>query len=376
MKLNVDLSSLWTKVNEMGAEITDFDIGVVWKDSDIEFDDELESGVDIDILDLSSEAGILSVKGRQVILFIPDHTFRIEKALINGADGNKFHIADCQKLDEMRRKNRFKERYKITNNLSGNFPIYGDSNYKGRLEGETQLNVCKWCLSQLNYQGAANVSSKERDAIVERFSIEEFFKSYSSLFRKLPKQYVELAKKGYSEDWRAVSSKVRKKADYVCQYCSVDLKSAKRLLHVHHRNGDKSDNSTDNLIALCADCHRKEPFHGHMFVKHEDMVKINQLRNDQAVYAQCDWNTVKRKADLSLQGVLDHCEKGGYTAPEVGYHLKTKNHLDALILELAWPKRKFGIVLSEPVEVDDWTILSLKEALEFFGKRSKRKRKR
>ena len=97
MKLNVDLSPLWTKVNEMGAEITDFDIGVVWKDSDIEFDDELESGVDIDILDLSSEAGILSVKGRQVILFIPDHTFRVEKALINGGDGNKFHIADCQK---------------------------------------------------------------------------------------------------------------------------------------------------------------------------------------------------------------------------------------------------------------------------------------
>ncbi|QFT39834.1 HNH endonuclease [Vibrio coralliilyticus] len=375
MKLDVDLSPLWAKVQEMGAEATDFDIGVVWQDGDIEFDDELESGVEIDILDLSSEAGLLSVKGRQVILFIPDHTFRIEKVLNDGAAGNKFHIADCQKLDEMRRKNRFEQRYKITNNLSGSFPIYGDSNYKGRLEGEAQLNVCKYCLSQLNYQGAANVSSRERDTIVNRFSIEEFFKTYSSLFRKLPKQYVELAKKGYAENWGNISSEVRKKAGYVCQYCSVDLKSAKRLLHVHHRNGEKSDNSPDNLIALCADCHRKEPFHGHMFVKHEDMVKINQLRNEQAVYALCDWDTVKRKADLSLQGVLDHCEKGGYTAPEVSYQLTTNNHLAPVVMELAWPKRKLGVALSDPVEVEGWTILSLKEALIYFGKRSSRKLK-
>ncbi len=370
MKLNVDLSSLWDKVNEMGAEVTDFDIGVVWKNSDIEFDDELESGVSIDIRDLSSEAGVLSVKGRQVILFIPDHSFRVEKALFNGADGNKFHIADCQKLDEMRRKNSFDQRYKITNNFSGNFPIYGNSKLNGLIEGEARLNVCKLCLNQLNYQGSANVSSIERNAIVERFSIEEFFTTYSSLFRKLPKQYIDLAKKGYSKDWDIISENIRKKTMYVCQYCSVDLKSAKRLLHVHHRNRDKSDNSPDNLIALCADCHRKEPFHGHMFIKYEDMIKINHLRSEQEVYNTNDWYTVKRKADLSLHGILDHCEKGGFTPPEIGYKLNTQKIIPPLILELAWPIRKLGVVLSNPIEVEGWTILSLREALDYFGQKA------
>ncbi|WP_330959327.1 HNH endonuclease [Photobacterium sp. 53610] len=371
MKLSVDLSSLWARVHQMGAEVTDFDIGTVWQDGDIEFDDELESGVDVDIEDLTSEEGILSVKGRQVILFIPDHGFKVEKALLDGSEGNKFHVADCTKLDEMRRKNSFEERYKITNNFSGEFPIYGHCANKQFLEGTAGLNVCKLCLNHLNYQGSANATVSERNEIVNQFDIEEFFSTYSSLFRKLPKQYASLAKKGYSEDWESVSADIRKKSNYVCQYCSVDLKEAKRLLHVHHRNREKSDNSPQNLIALCADCHRKEPFHGHMFIKHEDMLTINRLRGEQNVYANCDWNTVKKKADLSLHGVLNHCEKKGYKAPEVGYLLNVADRTSPLLLELAWLQRKFGIVLSDPVEVAGWTILSLEEALSFFGKNKK-----
>jgi 5-methylcytosine-specific restriction endonuclease McrA len=31
----------------------------------------------------------------------------------------------------------------------------------------------------------------------------------------------------------------------------------KRALDVHHRDGDKSNNTTDNLMTLCATCHRE-----------------------------------------------------------------------------------------------------------------------
>ena len=59
-----------------------------------------------------------------------------------------------------------------------------------------------------------------------------------------------------------------------CKSCRVDLSEQKRLLHVHHLNGEKSDNSAGNLIVLCADCHRKEPHHGHVHVKLADVKAI------------------------------------------------------------------------------------------------------
>lgn len=371
MKLNVSLEQLWTNVKRMEAKEAFIDLGDVWKDSDIEFDDQLSTfGIDINLNELESEEGLLSVRGRQVLLFIPDHSFRIEKVISSPKIGNKFHVADCQKLDEMKRKNSF-ERYKVTNNISGEFDIYGTSEVGQLLEAKTPLRVCKLCLNKLNYKGSANMAAIDRDILVEEFSLEEFFTTFSSLFQKLPKQYANVGNKGYTDDWSDISLKVRKEAQFICQHCNVDLSSDKKLLHTHHINGDKADNSPNNLIALCADCHRKEPFHGHMFVKHEDTQRINQLRNIQGIYANCDWPSVTRKVDPSLLGIVEHCKVKGYTAPEVAYQLYSNDTSKQALLELAWPKRKFGVVLNKAVQIDDWRILTLSEALEFFGKRKK-----
>lgn len=371
MKLNVDFGKLWAKVNQMGAEHLTIDIGEVWQDSDIEFDDQLSSsGVDINLDEIESKEGLLSVRGRQVLLFIPDHGFKVESALLDASAGNKFHVADCSTLDKMKRQNRF-NRYKVTNNMSGKFEIYGTSKSNDELDGEAELYVCKNCINQLNYKGIANETVNARNQLVQDFGLEEFFTTYSSLFKRLPLQKANDVRNGYSKDWDKISSKIRGALHYQCQHCEVSLISHKRLLHVHHKSGEKSDNSSGNLIALCADCHRKEPFHGHMFVKHEDTKTINQLRNEQGVYSSCDWVTVKKKADPSLIGVIEHCKVKGYTAPEVAFKLNNANEL--IELELAWPKRKFGIVLSSPRDIDGWRILSLAEALEFFGKRKLRK---
>ncbi|GBL03168.1 HNH endonuclease [Glaciecola sp. KUL10] len=369
MKLNVDLKNLWAKVDEMRAEYVAFDVSDVWHDSDIEFDDQLSSsGIEIDLDDIESEEGLLSVRGRQVLLFIPDHAFKVEKALLNGQQGNKFHVADCTTLETMKKQNRF-NRYKVTNNMSGRFEIYGTSEINLPLEGITQLHVCKNCINQLNYKGIANASVSERNKLVENFDLEEFFTTYSSLFKRLPRELASNKTKGYSDDWEKTSSKVRASVGYQCQHCEVNLSSDKRLLHVHHRNGVKSDNSAHNLIALCADCHRKEPYHGHMFVKHSDTQRINELRAMQNVYASCDWNTVFKKADPSVHGILEHCKVKGYTAPEVAYSLP--NNPNSKALELAWTKRRFGVVLSDPIVVDGWHILSLADALEYFAQRKK-----
>ncbi|UTV27219.1 HNH endonuclease [Photobacterium atrarenae] len=368
MKIDVNLSQLWACVEKMGAQAVSFDVGEVWNESDLEFDAQLSSsGIDINLDELESEQGLLSARGRQVILFIPDQGFCLDEVTEDPSKGRKFHVTDCQTLNNMRRKNRF-ERYKVTNNLSGQFPVFGTSKFGELKETELPLNVCRNCLKKLNYKGVNNISRSEVNSLVDSFNIEEFFSTYSSLFSRLPSQHVNEANKGYSADFKKISDRIRAKASYICQHCKVDLSSDKRLLHTHHINGDKANNADNNLVALCADCHRKEPFHGHMCIKHSDTLRINHLRNEQGVYSNCDWPSVKCKADPALHGVLDYAEKKGYTAPEVAYSLRTDDKADHIVLELAWPHRKFGVMLNNPSFIKGWRIIDLTEAMEFFSR--------
>ena len=373
MKLDVNLDALWISVNKMGAEPVSMDLGVVWDDADVEFDTVISSssGFEIGIQDVNSEQGLLSVKGRQVLLFIPDHGFKVEDAIADGAVGKKFHIAHCRTLEEMKRRNRF-ERYKVTNNLSGVFEVYGYNDTRQEITGEARLAVCKNCLNLLNYKGAANGTAANRNDIVNTFDIGEFFSTYSSLFKHLPKG-VNQNVKGYTTDWREVSAKVRQSAKYVCQNCHVDLSSQKNLLHVHHKNGVKHDNSEINLIVLCADCHRKEPMHEHLFVKHSDTQTINRLRREQNIIqnGQPEWDSVQELADPSVHGILDHAQRKGYSPPEVGYELTTAKGRVIAELELAWPHKKFGIFIDEPSENSGWQLLSLKDALVLFSTRNR-----
>lgn len=200
----------------------------------------------------------------------------------------------------------------------------------------------------------------------------KFFSTYSSVFRHLPKQTHESHHKGYLKDWSEISARVRQSANYTCQRCEVQLHSHKHLLHTHHANGVKHDNQANNLVVVCADCHRKEPMHDHMFVKHEDTIIINRLRREQGIIqdGRPDWATVIRLADPALHGILNHAKLKGYSPPEVGFKLKTTTDLVTAEIELAWPHRRFGVCIEEPVEQSGWRILGLKAALDFFARRS------
>ena len=72
----------------------------------------------------------------------------------------------------------------------------------------------------------------------------------------------------YPENWKAVSSLIRKQAGERCELCRADnhclhpFTGAEVVLTVHHINGDPADNRRLNLIALCQRCHNKldQPF--------------------------------------------------------------------------------------------------------------------
>jgi 5-methylcytosine-specific restriction endonuclease McrA len=88
----------------------------------------------------------------------------------------------------------------------------------------------------------------------------------------------------YTSDWSSVSRRIREEARWRCGQCGVNCVTDQRLLHVHHINRDSLDNRPQNLIALCVQCHGRQPGSGHkaiMTASKRDgrWEKVNRLRN-------------------------------------------------------------------------------------------------
>ena len=64
-----------------------------------------------------------------------------------------------------------------------------------------------------------------------------------------------VAKWHYSPSWKRTCRIIRKRDNYTCQLCDTRLPKSSKLLHVHHIDSDKLNDSPDNLICLCSKCH-------------------------------------------------------------------------------------------------------------------------
>ncbi|WP_244900989.1 HNH endonuclease [Paraferrimonas haliotis] len=369
MKLTVDLSLLNQAVKTMGAESIDFELS-----SDLvplePIDIQLSEGLEVDFKDIDFETGLASYEGRQVLLYIKDHSYnnKIYSVLEDGTKGNKYHIADCKTLEKMRQQGRL-ERYVVTNKLDGHFLVSGRDNVSNELiTGETKLNVCQFCLEATNFQKFASLKRGAlRRQFVTQFDLAEFFDTYSSFFKYMPTGVANTEAVHYTNDWEIVSKKTRERYNYQCQQCGLELEQHKHLLHVHHINGVKSDNRDANLTPLCCDCHRKQPNHQHMFIKHEDTKLINRLRSASGIRVKESWKEVYDLADPGMHGVIDLLEQSQVYLPEVGYELNDATSGVVASLELAWPFKKVGISVDKSAAIaahkQGWKVYSMRYAL-------------
>lgn len=92
-------------------------------------------------------------------------------------------------------------------------------------------------------------------------------------------------KSRYTSDWSSVSTAYKESQDWTCGDCGVVLcrQENRHLLHVHHRNRNSLDNSRRNLVALCVQCHSKQPGVGHRRLRTASKTdgrwsKIDQIR--------------------------------------------------------------------------------------------------
>lgn len=367
MRIRLEIESLWEQVRRISDTVVDFDPHIELENQQIVI--ELQKGIEVQLEDLTYDGGLISFKGHQVFLYIPDQGVQIHEVLKDpeAPGAKRFHVADCATLNNMRTQGRF-ARYTATNRLDGRFKLTGRSMVTNdAVEGEGSLMVCQNCLKLLNYKDFLNLRKAQRQDAWLNFSIAEFFEKFSTHFRYLPSDVLK-GKNGsaYSDDWKDVSGRIREERGWRCDQCGIQLAAHKHLLHVHHVNGVRGDNRPENLRPLCVDCHRKQPLHDTMFVSSEDMAAIRTLRRSQNVVAD-GWSEALALADTAIEGALQLARAKGFDAPVVGYELAGPNGKVAAEFEAAWPNRRIALVVHETAPQKAWTVLRSVDFIRKFG---------
>ena len=112
------------------------------------------------------------------------------------------------------------------------------------------------------------------------------FKEIGEMLNVTKQRVYAIYRYGYSEKNKFTGGvkKARKELDkYRCRICRKKLPSAK--LHVHHI-GSPKDNSTRNLVSLCAKCH----------IKIEDVKHLEGIKKSKELLKKKRWNKLKNKS--------------------------------------------------------------------------------
>ena len=220
---------------------------------DIAFDKRLKEGAipvhkkDITLL----PDALLEYGGRKVCAYIRDQRasvdFYIKKSHY------KYHLCNCRTLQGMKNIGR-EHRYLATQRSNGFFEVH-DLTVTPPKKGTAKMELCKNCMDIL----------KRKKLYFTPFSLSKYFEKYDSHVPKTIRKIEEVREvQTYTPEQSDLSREYRKACNYICQSCSVDCRENTGLLHLHHRNGNPSNNVPENLSVLCVDCHSNQPLYSDM----------------------------------------------------------------------------------------------------------------
>jgi hypothetical protein len=162
---------------------------------------------------------------------------------------HKFHVLWCKTVDQ------WQKRLRKTNRNDGRFtyPLFWRDGREFRPElrdGGRPLHLCRVCARMLSDIGVA--------AVPDHFDVREFLVSHTvgGLFRGVSTTSdFDLIPNVYSAAWPQISASFKSLRGWTCERCYRNLSDHKHLLHAHHRDHHKANNSIFNLQALCIRCH-------------------------------------------------------------------------------------------------------------------------
>jgi len=146
----------------------------------------IQDSVEVKLSEIDSNTDLLSYSDRHIVLFIPDQDSKVESVKLQPELGHRFHISNCRTLKSMQ-NNKMMYRYNVTSGQTGYFKASDSSGNKLAVK----LLVCKNCLRKIEYKSSYELSSTRIDRVVRKFSLENFFREKSHLFKEkllLPQQ--------------------------------------------------------------------------------------------------------------------------------------------------------------------------------------------
>lgn len=164
----------------------------------------------------------------------------------------KYHVCKCSIIEKFLVNDRDIPEYRSAN--VGTVKVLNWDNFY-REEEVSNLPLCKNCAAKLYIN--SNVDSSEFAEILRNAVAEN----------EPPKPKIEVNVNGYTKDWQLISSEFRKQHNYTCEKCGVQVTPFEsEFMHVHHKNKNKTDNSSNNLQCLCIKCHSEiDATHIHNF---------------------------------------------------------------------------------------------------------------
>lgn len=181
----------------------------------------------------------------------------------------KFHTHKCEKIQEFIEAGTFRQRYEWSNSKTNTII---DTTSRREYPNEV-LSVCSFC---------KNLILREIGTTAE---FAEILKALNP-----PPLEIEVDVNGYVKGWERESRIIREKADYQCSKCriKIDRPVHRDWIQVHHLNGNKTDNSLENLDCLCICCHSKvDQRHVENFSKGPNAIALQKFH---VVYGDCPHN--------------------------------------------------------------------------------------